>query len=856
MKKLILFAALWLGCTCVASATQITIAAQSQSGFYASGLPASVTGTVNTSGTAVTWVTGGKFLQQWVNAGYSGFKIRIGSTDYTVSTTTSTTALTLTGTAGTQTSAAFTIYPFVTLQIYALQAYIPAGSTQVIQSGAPGNGVWYRQYGVSIINQTAYIPEVTLEATTDATGPAGRLANLSAWFYQTNGTRIKVFDCLEQFKLPSTPTTTTWSAICLYNRTNTNTLPTTYYTADQVNALIGTLGVPATRQILTTAPITGGGYLSADLTLALAASGVTAGSYFAPLITVDAYGRITAASNGLSGTERNIPRINSAGTNVENSTLSEPTDGRFVVNRYTGQGILSGNAVGLDLQVGQSATLTDAASLRLRKAGLNGSGSVAVGINETLGKLEFGGTNGSASFLSLPAWYDSAAVSAQASETFSGSGGGARLNFDITPTGSLTRRRAFSVEPVATNPTVRFWDSSSTGQGGMRYNAATSKVQASHDFSTWFDLGAAGGSISGLTANRIPYAASATTLTDTANLQWLTTYSAGGSVFVGGVPTLSGDWSSLKGVFTSEDTDGTRVVAAGFGGTPIFQLLRASGTIASPGFPVSNDGLGEIRAGGYAGGSPGGANGLFQTEAFRLTVFASENWSNTVRGTSWKIMQVRNGEFYADNESLRVNGKGTLLISSDNYTSTGVTTNKLVIAPGAAGSGVTAPTFAHVAMYPDATTTVPLFVSGYGGGGQSVPLVQLGSGVAGMSGLNFGTYLTSSSAAGTSTAYLAVNSSGDVVRGATVLPYFTGTGTAGNGGSNISANSCITDTFTITGAASGDSVTVTPPSTIEAGLTWNGFVSAANTVKIQICNPTSGSITSADLTWRAIVVDH
>jgi hypothetical protein len=79
---------------------------------------------------------------------------------------------------------------------------------------------------------------------------------------------------------------------------------------------------------------------------------------------------------------------------------------------------------------------------------------------------------------------------------------------------------------------------------------------------------------------------------------------------------------------------------------------------------------------------------------------------------------------------------------------------------------------------------------------------------------------------------------------------------AGNGGANIGANACITDTFTVTGAASGDTVIVTPPSTIEASLTWNGFVSASDTIKVQICNPTVGALASADLTWRASVIKH
>lgn len=61
-------------------------------------------------------------------------------------------------------------------------------------------------------------------------------------------------------------------------------------------------------------------------------------------------------------------------------------------------------------------------------------------------------------------------------------------------------------------------------------------------------------------------------------------------------------------------------------------------------------------------------------------------------------------------------------------------------------------------------------------------------------------------------------------------------------------------TITVTGAATGDAVLLGPPSTTNAGLIWEGYVSATNTVTIRLGNCTNAAIDPASATWRATVV--
>lgn len=72
---------------------------------------------------------------------------------------------------------------------------------------------------------------------------------------------------------------------------------------------------------------------------------------------------------------------------------------------------------------------------------------------------------------------------------------------------------------------------------------------------------------------------------------------------------------------------------------------------------------------------------------------------------------------------------------------------------------------------------------------------------------------------------------------------------------SIAAGSMAEQTIAMAGAVVGDAVIVNPNDGIEAGLIWNAYVSAADTLTVRLTNVTSGAIEPASRTWNVVWLD-
>lgn len=170
-----------------------------------------------TNGTYATLTCSACFRPSWVGLG--GFTIKVGTDLYTVRNVDTTSQVTLTKGCTQPTPSTVIWYPYVEFRIYSDRAFQPLGANYIVQPGTPGTGSWYKRYAASILDvnsvKTLYLPEMTIDATTDAVGPTNQ-ARYMAGFYRPDNSFVQFYACFEQFRVPTT-TPTTWTALCAYN---------------------------------------------------------------------------------------------------------------------------------------------------------------------------------------------------------------------------------------------------------------------------------------------------------------------------------------------------------------------------------------------------------------------------------------------------------------------------------------------------------------------------------------------------------------------------------------------------------------------------------------------------------------
>lgn len=657
MKQFVLLFAFLCAMSWSVQATDISVSASQIPFSQPPNIGAAQSISVTATNGSTTLTSSALFRTNWP----AGIILRVNSVNYYLSSVETTSSLTLTSNFASSTgSYTATVYPYILLRLFATQRFTPNGAAYVVQPGSPGGSAWYKQVGVSIISNTAYLPALTIPATTDAVNPIERNARWMAFFYTAAGGQISPYSCFEQFAIPASPASTSWTALCIYN---TPSAPVSLF---------------SDRNVYTQSQT----YNKVEIDGLIAAAGLITGSGSTNTITKWT-GTSTLGTSSLTDD----------GTTVQSSVKTQVGGASFLT------AIQSGEA--FSVQFKRNASNVTALLV---------NGWVGNGNSSPFFKLSTDGSSNAEAFLDAPlemAAQNSAPVSGanrgkikynSGTQQFEQSvNGGAYVPFSSSAinalTGDVTASGTGSVTATIANDAVTYAKLQNVTDNRLLGRSAGSsgdaqEIQIGSGLSlSGGTLSATGGGIGGtLTSPRVPYATGSSTLGDNAQFVWDNTNA---TLQVGNVPASVPGFSGVKIAAireTSGNTQFASIIAGMYSSSqslvfPTLVNFRARGTAASPAAVQDGDSIGRVEWLAQFNT----AAGNWRTGAYFEAV-ATAAHSNGEGGTSLRAYATLDGST-TPREIFRTNEWGAFILGAQANTSSNTANNKLVVTtPSSAGA--------------------------------------------------------------------------------------------------------------------------------------------------------------------------